>query len=132
MTIVAKNIGYEVRCADPIPLDMEYTRDLGYSAARHVLEGGTAALISIQNGRFKPVPFADIVDPATGRMRVRMVDIDSDRYKIALSYMLRLKRSDFDDPTELAKLAAAAGLAPDTFRREFGDLVEDEAALTPG
>ena len=32
-TIVAKNIGYELRCADPIPLDMEYTRDLGYCAA---------------------------------------------------------------------------------------------------
>ncbi len=28
-TIVAKNIGYELRCADPIPFDMEYTRDLG-------------------------------------------------------------------------------------------------------
>ena len=33
-TIVAKNIGYEVRCADPIPFDMEYTRDLGYCAAQ--------------------------------------------------------------------------------------------------
>src|SRR5262245_7105291 len=29
-TISAKNIGYELRCADPIPFDMEYTRDLGY------------------------------------------------------------------------------------------------------
>ncbi|MFN3695055.1 MAG: 6-phosphofructokinase, partial [Ignavibacterium sp.] len=28
-TIVAKNIGYELRCADPIPFDMDYTRDLG-------------------------------------------------------------------------------------------------------
>src|SRR2546422_3889842 len=27
-TIAAKNIGYELRCADPIPMDMEYTRDL--------------------------------------------------------------------------------------------------------
>src|ERR1700674_4175289 len=33
-TLVAKNIGYELRCADPIPLDMEYTRDLGYCAAK--------------------------------------------------------------------------------------------------
>ena len=30
------------------------------------------------------------LDPVTGRMRVRMVDITSDRYKIARSYMLRL------------------------------------------
>ena len=31
--IVSKNIGYELRCADPVPFDMEYTRDLGYCAA---------------------------------------------------------------------------------------------------
>ncbi|HET6316839.1 MAG TPA: 6-phosphofructokinase, partial [Chloroflexota bacterium] len=31
-TLVVKDIGYELRCADPIPLDMEYTRDLGYCA----------------------------------------------------------------------------------------------------
>ena len=34
-TIVAKNIGYELRCADPIPSDMEYTRDLGYCATKY-------------------------------------------------------------------------------------------------
>lgn len=56
-TIVAKNIGYEVRCADPIPFDMEYTRDLGYCAARYVIEGGTEALVSVQRGRFVFVSF---------------------------------------------------------------------------
>uniref|UniRef100_UPI0025BF352B 6-phosphofructokinase n=1 Tax=Ignavibacterium sp. TaxID=2651167 RepID=UPI0025BF352B len=35
-TIVAKNIGYELRCADPIPFDMEYTRDLGFAAAQFI------------------------------------------------------------------------------------------------
>ena len=38
----AKNIGYELRCADPIPFDMEYTRDLGYCAAKYLLAGGNA------------------------------------------------------------------------------------------
>ena len=38
-TIAAKNIGYELRCADPIPFDMEYTRDLGYCAAKFLLVG---------------------------------------------------------------------------------------------
>src|SRR4029079_18359936 len=28
LTIASKDIGYELRCADPIPFDMEYTRDL--------------------------------------------------------------------------------------------------------
>ena len=57
-TIVAKDIGYELRCADPIPFDMEYTRDLGYCAAKYLLAGGNAAMISLQGGHFVPVPFA--------------------------------------------------------------------------
>ena len=125
-TLVPKNIGYEVRCADPIPFDMEYTRDLGYCAARYIIDGGTEALVSIQDGRFKPIPFREIMDPQTGRMRVRMVDIQSDRYKIARSYMLRLKKEDFDDPHELARLAAVADVSPDEFRRQFRGLVQHE------
>ena len=126
-TIVSKNIGYEVRCADPIPFDMEYTRDLGYCAARHIIEGGTEALVSMQRGRFVPVPFDQIMDPVTGRMRVRMVDITSDRYKIARSYMLRLKAEDFDDRVELARIAQAASMTPADFKARFGYLVADEA-----
>ncbi len=125
-TIVSKNIGYELRCADPIPFDMEYTRDLGYCAARYIIEGGGDALISMQRGRFVPVPFAQIMDAVTGRMRVRMVDVQSDRYKIARSYMLRLKREDFDDRVELARLAQAANLKPQEFKATFDYLVEDE------
>jgi len=127
-TIVAKNIGYEVRCADPVPFDLEYTRDLGYCAAQHIIEGGTNVLVSIQQGRFAPVPFDSIMDPQTGRMRVRMVDVDSDRYRIAYAYMLRLKQGDLDSPQELAKLAAAANLTPERFRQEFGYLVAREPA----
>jgi len=125
-TIVAKNLGYEVRCADPVPFDMEYTRDLGYSAARHIIEGGTNVLISMQDGCFKPIPFHDIMDRSTGRMRVRMVDVESDRYRIARTYMLRLRPSDLDDPTELARLAGTTKLTPERFREEFGALVEPE------
>jgi 6-phosphofructokinase 1 len=125
-TIVSKNIGYEVRCADPIPFDMEYTRDLGYCAARYVIEGGSSALISIQQGLFTPVAFSDIMDPHTGRMRVRMVDVHSDRYKIARAYMLRLKSEDFEDAHELGKLAHAANLTPQKFRDEFEYLVTND------
>ena len=125
-TIVAKNIGYELRCADPIPADMEYTRDLGYCAARYVMAGGSAAMISMQAGQFIPVPFEQLLDPKTGRARVRLVDIHSTRYRITRRYMLRLRRDDFDDPHELAKFAATAGIPLDEFRREFAYLVEHE------
>ncbi len=125
-TIVAKNIGYELRCADPVPSDLEYTRDLGYCAARYVMAGGSAVMVSMQGGRFVPIPFARMVDPETGRARVRLVDINSTRYRIAHRYMLRLRRDDFEEPHELAKLAACVGLSADDFRREFEYLVAQE------
>jgi 6-phosphofructokinase 1 len=133
-TIVSKNIGYELRCADPIPFDMEYTRDLGYCAARYLLDGGNAAMISVQGGQFVPIPFAEMLDPTTGRARMRLVDIHSTRYAIARRYMIRLRRDDFDDPHELAKFAAVANLTLEEFRRQFEYLVAtepDPLILTP-
>ena len=125
-TIAAKNIGYELRCADPIPFDMEYTRDLGYCAAKYLLAGGNAAMISIQGGRFVPIPFERMIDPETGRTRLRLVDIASTRYAIARRYMIRLRRDDFEDPHELAKIATAAHLSVEEFRREFEYLIACE------
>lgn len=133
-TIVAKNIGYELRCADPIPFDMEYTRDLGYCAAKYLLSGGNGVVISMQGNHFVPVPFRDLLDPATGRAKVRMVDIRSARYAIARRYMIRLRRDDFEDPHELARFAATAHLGLQEFRNQFGYLIENEPpplAFTP-
>lgn len=125
-TIIAKNIGYELRCADPIPFDMEYTRDLGYCAAKYLDEGGNAVMITLQDDCFKPLLFSEMIDSQTGKTKVRMVDINSERYKIARRYMIRLRRDDFEDPHELAKFAATAGISLDQFRSEFEYLVEDE------
>ncbi len=125
-TIVAKNIGYELRCADPIPYDMEYTRDLGYCAAKYLIDGGDGALISMQGGHFVPVPFSKLLDPKSGRARTRPVDIRSSRYAIARRYMIRLRRDDFEDPHELAKIASSTGRSPSEFREEFGYLLEME------
>jgi 6-phosphofructokinase 1 len=125
-TIVAKNIGYELRCADPVPLDMEYTRDLGYCAAKYLLAGGNAAVISMQGGTFVPVPFDQLLDPETGRTRVRLVDTASTRYAIARRYMIRLRRDDFEDPHALAKLATSVHLSEADFRRHFEHLVAAE------
>jgi 6-phosphofructokinase 1 len=125
-TIVAKNIGYELRCADPIPLDMEYTRDLGYCAAKYLLAGGNAMMISMQGGHFVPIPFPQMLDPATGKARIRLVDVLSTRYAIARRYMIRLRRDDFEDPHELAKFAATAGQTLQEFRKEFEYLIAYE------
>jgi 6-phosphofructokinase 1 len=121
-TIAEKNIGYELRCADPIPFDIEYTRELGASAAAHLISGGSAAMISIQDGVFVPVPFSQMIDPATGRTRVRRADVTSLRYTIARDFMVRLSADDFSNTESLAALARAANVTPDKFTSEFGYL----------
>ncbi len=102
---------------------MEYTRDLGYCAAKYLLEGGSGAMVTIQQGKFKPIKFEDMLDPETGRTRVRMVDVETEYYKIARRYMLRLRRDDFADTAEVQKYAAIT----QTTLREFRG-----AARVPG
>jgi 6-phosphofructokinase 1 len=80
----------------------------------------------MQGGHFVPIPFSTLIDRETGRARLRLVDTHSTRYAIARRYMIRLRRDDFEDPHELAKFAATAGLSLEEFRRQFEYLVEDE------
>lgn len=126
-TIVPKNVGYELRCADPIPFDMEYTRDLGYCAAQFLLDGGNAAMVSIQEGRFTPIPFKQMLDPTTGRAKVRMVDVASESYQIARRYMIRLAPEDMADAQTVGRCASAVGLSADAFRERFRSIVEQAA-----
>ncbi|MDC8447695.1 MAG: 6-phosphofructokinase [Nitrospira sp.] len=122
-SLVAKNVGYELRCADPIPYDIEYTRDLGYCAAQYLLDGGTSAMVSIQNGRFTPIPFKQLMDSSTGRAKVRMVDMGSQSYQIARQYMIRLTEDDLKNQDALGRYAALAGLSPEAFRERFSTVL---------
>jgi len=117
-TVVSKDIGYELRSAKPVPFDVEYTRTLGYGAVRYLLNGGSGALIAIAGGRVTPVDFATLLDPKTGRIRVRTVDISTESYEVARSYMIRLELRDLGGPS-LARLAAVTNLSPEQFRTRF-------------
>src|SRR5436190_453613 len=123
VTIVAKEMGYELRCAPPGAHDIQYCRSLGYWAVRFLLEGGSIAMVTIQAGRLVPVPFGLMMDPKTGKIRVRYADIESEMYQTLTAYMIRLKPEDFDDPAGLAVLAKAGHLEPAEFKRRFGRLV---------
>src|SRR5690242_9550495 len=101
VTIEGKNIGYELRCAPPIPFDIEYTRDLGYSAVAYLkraLETGEpGGMITIQDGHLVPLPFGSFNDPETGRVQIRQVNVASNSYRVAREYMIRLDRADLAD-----------------------------------
>ncbi|MDQ2872598.1 MAG: 6-phosphofructokinase [Candidatus Eremiobacteraeota bacterium] len=120
--VVTKDIGYELRCAKPVALDVEYTRMLGYGAVQYLLGGGSGALIALAGGVVAPLQLDDLRDPATGRVRVRMVDVTTQAYAVARNYMTRLDAADLAEP-QLARLAAAANLSNDAFRARFANVV---------
>src|SRR5262245_20051832 len=123
VTIVAKELGYELRCAPPGAHDIQYCRSLGYWATRFLLEGGSNAMVTIQASRLVPVPFGLMMDSKTGKIRVRYVDVESEMYQTLWAYMIRLKPEDFDAPETLAVLAKAGNLSETELVRRFGPLV---------
>lgn len=130
VTIVDVTIGYDLRCAAPIPFDADYTQELGWGAVRYLLgigeESYTAeqgAMISVQAGEVVPIPFSEILDEKTGKTSVRRVNVNSDLYRAARANMIRLERKDFENPEMLKKLAAAAKMTPEEFTKRYGPTV---------
>jgi ATP-dependent phosphofructokinase / diphosphate-dependent phosphofructokinase len=122
VTLIDKDLGYELRCADPIPFDAEYTRDLGYGAVKFLRSeeaGKFGAIISLVGGHLEPLPFSQMLNPKTMRMQTRRVNVNGEGYECARRYMIRLDRRDFDNPKRLAHLASTAGMSPEQFRQRF-------------
>ncbi|MBO0858184.1 MAG: 6-phosphofructokinase [Chloracidobacterium sp.] len=124
VTIVDKTIGYELRCAPPIPYDAEHARDLGYAAVSYLMAGGSGAMITMRNGVFNPAPFNTVIDLATGRGKSRSVDVKGESYQVARDYMVRLGPKDFTDEGWVEKLAEAGGMDPAEFRTHFAKFAQ--------
>jgi ATP-dependent phosphofructokinase / diphosphate-dependent phosphofructokinase len=127
VSLIDKDLGYELRCADPIPFDAEYTRDLGYGAVKFLRSEESSkygAIISLVGGHLEPLPFDQMINPETGRMQTRQVDVNGEGYECARRYMIRLNARDFAEPHRLARLAETAHMSPEAFRQRFAYLVE--------
>jgi 6-phosphofructokinase 1 len=124
MTLVDKEVGYELRCADPCAFDIDYTRSLGQSAVDFLVSGGTNAMITLQDNmtRVVPVMYDDIVDERSGRAGVRMVNVDGITYQSARKFQIRLEREDLEDEACLQALAAQTAKTPGQFRDHFAYL----------
>ena len=126
VTFICADLGYQLRCADPIPFDSEYTRDLGYSAVKFLLSDEATqygAVIGFHHGAMEPMQFEKMIDPRTKRMQTRIVNIKGEGYEVARRYMIRLEPRDFNNPDLLARLAATIKKTPEEFRAEFEYLI---------
>ncbi|MEA3144600.1 MAG: ATP-dependent phosphofructokinase / diphosphate-dependent phosphofructokinase [Thermoplasmata archaeon] len=86
---ITKLIGYELRCADPCAFDVQYTRTLGSGAVEFLASGQGSALMALVDGQTVPLRFDDLKDPATGKVRIRRVDINGAYWKNALALQAR-------------------------------------------
>ncbi|MFQ5502953.1 MAG: 6-phosphofructokinase [Phycisphaerae bacterium] len=123
MSIVPQTIGYMLRCAPPVPFDMAYCRDLGNGSIRLLLDDaldlGGGVMVTLQGSNVRPMRFGDMIDDQTNRTRIRTVDVNSDTYRGAESYMIRMERRDLEDPVMLARLVAASKLTEEEFIKRY-------------
>lgn len=132
--VVSVTLGYELRCAAPIPFDIDYTRTLGYGAVRFLLGPAdsdgiqSGGVICIDNGRLRVLPFEELQHPDTGRISTRMVDTNSEHYVVAREYMIRLGRRDLEDQESARRLAEAGGMEVEEFVRRFTPVLEADTA----
>jgi 6-phosphofructokinase 1 len=76
--------------------------------------------VTRQEGAIVPIPFADLMNPETGRTRVRNVDTTTDSFQIARSLQVRLEPEDLRDEALVLAVAEAGGLTPQQVRERFG------------
>jgi 6-phosphofructokinase 1 len=124
LKMVKHVLGYELRCAPPCALDIEYTRGLGGAAVEFLLNGGTNAIITLQQGQVVPIRYQDMINQETGRTAVRMVDRNSHRYSTAYKFMTRLKSEHADNDLLFEKLTTLTHLTSKEFKERYGYLMK--------
>ena len=82
-------------------------------------------------GHLRVLPFDAFRDPETERTKVRLVDIESEGYRVARDYMLRLEQADLEDPDTLAALSAVSGIPEPDVRERFSMAVRLQPQGSP-
>ena len=127
---VEVSVGYALRCAQPIPFDIDYTRTLGNGAVRFLLSDNNdkrlkdGGIVSLEGGDLRILPYDELMDPATGRTRVRLVDINSDHYKVARKYMIRLEKRDLEDSEMRARLMEVGKMTSEQLDQVFAPILK--------
>ena len=71
-------IGYDVRCQDPVAYDVTYCTELAMGVYQLFSEGKTGCMVYVDSyGNVSPLYLADLQDPETGKIPPRVVDINA-------------------------------------------------------
>ena len=71
-------IGYDVRCQEPVAYDLTYCTELAMGVYQLFSEGKTGCMVYVDSfGKVSPLYLKDLQDPETGKIPPRIVDINS-------------------------------------------------------
>lgn len=90
-------LGYELRCCQPVAYDLTHCTVLGMGARKLFHEGHTGCIVSVDyEGNIIPVFLNDIEDPKTGKIPPRGVNVDSELAQMVFGDMHVLDESDYE------------------------------------
>jgi 6-phosphofructokinase 1 len=122
--VVDKNVGYELRCGSPVAFDRIYTQQLGCGVIDALIEGSNGIMITRQHDDLVPVNFEDIIDPETGKTKIRMVDTSYLTYQVARKYMIRLSEKDLKNREFVELMAAQTNLSSEQLVSELAYIAD--------
>ncbi len=90
-------IGYEVRCVNPIAFDLKYCSSLG-NGVKELFDRGEKGCIVIArpDGQVEPLYLKDIADEK-GKIKPRLLDTDSESFKLIFRSMDSIKEEDYEE-----------------------------------
>ena len=96
-------IGYDVRCQDPVAYDVTYCTELAMGVYQLYSEGKTGCMVYVDSfGNVSPLYLADLQDPATGKIPPRIVDINSGTAQNYYKYIAHyVTEADYEAVKEL-------------------------------
>ena len=82
-------IGYDIRCQQPIAYDLFYCSQLGAGVYELFKKGETGCMVFVdQIGTIRPLYLEELQDPETGKIPPRLVDIDGDQAQVVFKHLL--------------------------------------------
>ena len=82
-------IGYDVRCNNPVSYDITYCSQMAYGVWKLFESGETGCMVYVDRaGDITPLYLKDLQDPATGKIPPRCVDISREQVQNIVKYML--------------------------------------------
>jgi 6-phosphofructokinase 1 len=77
-------------------------------------------MITRQEGRIIPIPFDELIDSATGKTAVRMLDTSTEAFATAIRLQTRLEPGDLSEAADTDPIESATALDLEALRRRFG------------